>query len=76
MAYLAAYEAPGFSAACPAFSDGYQATTSCRGARCSAGEGLITITVPCPEAYMNEASNSRVLAGLSQSPIDPYGYCH
>lgn len=76
MAYLSAYEAPGFSAACPAYSDGYQATTSCRGARCTAGERLITITVPCAEAYMNEASNSQVLAGLSQSPIDPYGYCH
>jgi hypothetical protein len=37
---------------------------------------LIAITVPCPVAYMNEASNSWVLLGLRQAPIDPYGYCH
>jgi hypothetical protein len=75
LAYLAAYEAPGFSAACPAYSDGYQATTSCAGTDCTAGQRVITITVPCAEAYMNEASNSWVLAGMSRSAIDPYGYC-
>lgn len=76
LAYLAAYEAPGFSASCPAYSEGYQATTSCAGTDCSAGERLITITVPCAAAYMNEASNSWVLSGLTMAPIDPYGYCH
>jgi hypothetical protein len=40
------------------------------------GADLITITVPCPAAYMNEASNSWVLLGLRKAPIDPYGYCH
>ena len=75
LAYLAAYGAPGFSASCPAYSEGYQATTSCAGTYCSAGQRLITITVPCAAAYMNEASNSWVLSGLSNAPIDPYGYC-
>ncbi|MHB1711040.1 MAG: ice-binding family protein [Acidimicrobiales bacterium] len=76
LAYLAAYEAPGFSASCPAYSEGYQATTSCAGPDCSGGQRFITITVPCAAAYMNEASNSWVLSGLSNAPIDPYGYCH
>jgi hypothetical protein len=76
LAYLAAYEAPGFSASCPAYSEGYQATTSCAGPDCSGGQRFITITVPCAAAYMNEASNSWVLSGLSAAPIDPFGYCH
>jgi len=42
---------------------------------CAAGEKLIAIAVPCAAAYMNEASNSWVLTGSSDSPIDPYGYC-
>jgi hypothetical protein len=76
LAYLAAYEAPGFSASCPAYSEGYQATTRCAGTYCSAGQRIVTIIVPCAAAYMNEASNSWVLSGLSNAPIDPYGYCH
>jgi hypothetical protein len=40
-----------------------------------AGEHLISIADPCPEAYMNEASNSWVLTGAADAPIDPYGAC-
>jgi hypothetical protein len=40
------------------------------------GQKIIVITVPCAAAYMNEASNSWVLAGQSNAPIDPFGYCH
>jgi hypothetical protein len=40
------------------------------------GSHLIVISDPCQAAYMNEASNSWVLEGLRQAPIDPYGYCH
>ena len=39
------------------------------------GEKLIVITVPCKAAYMNEASNSYSVQGLTNTPIDPYGYC-
>jgi hypothetical protein len=38
-------------------------------------ERLIAIADPCPAAYMNEASNSWVLTGASDAPIDPYGAC-
>jgi hypothetical protein len=41
-----------------------------------ANEDLIAIADPCPAAYMNEASNSWVLTGASDAPIDPYGACH
>jgi hypothetical protein len=36
---------------------------------------VIAIAVPCPAAYMNEASNSWVLLGLRAGSIDPYGAC-
>jgi hypothetical protein len=77
LSYLHAYAAPGFSVACPAYSQGHQATTTCisGSSPCSDG-GSITIAVPCAAAYMNEASNSWVLSGQSNAAIDPYGYCH
>jgi hypothetical protein len=40
-----------------------------------AGRRLITIADPCPAAYKNEASNSWVLLGMRQGPIDPFGGC-
>ena len=43
---------------------------------CPDGEKLIAIAVPCAAAYMNEAHNSWIIAGLAKGPIDPYGYCH
>ncbi|MBV9660552.1 MAG: hypothetical protein JO337_05280 [Acidimicrobiales bacterium] len=36
---------------------------------------LIAIAVPCPAAYMNEAHNSWIIAGLATGTIDPYGHC-
>ena len=38
-------------------------------------ERLIEIVDPCPAAYMNEASNSWALLGVSDVPIDPCGRC-
>ncbi|HXW34200.1 MAG TPA: hypothetical protein VEJ87_06430 [Acidimicrobiales bacterium] len=76
IAYLTAYSAPGFSFECPGYADGHQAMTCVDDQpSCAAGEKLIAIAVPCAAAYMNEASNSWVLTGSSDSPIDPYGYC-
>lgn len=74
--YIAAYAAPGFWLACPSYSRGHQASTVCESttSRCSVLR-IITITDPCAAAYMNEASNSWVLMGLSDAPLDPYGMC-
>jgi hypothetical protein len=74
--YIAAYAAPGFWLACPAYSRGHQASTVCESTTspCSVLR-IITITDPCAAAYMNEASNSWVLMGLSDAPLDPYGMC-
>jgi hypothetical protein len=76
LAYLAAYAAPGFQLQCPANAQGHQATTMCisLSVMCDLGR-FIFIAVPCAAAYMNEASNSWVLLGLSRAPIDPYGKC-
>lgn len=76
LAYLNAYAAPGFTLECPASSRGHQASTSCisQNSPCDQ-QRVITIADPCPAAYMNEASNSWVLMGESNAPIDPYGQC-
>lgn len=77
IAYLGAYAAPGFVVQCPAYAGGHQATTTCvNGPGLCSGEKLILIADPCPAAYMNEASNSFVITGLSEAPIDPYGDCY
>jgi len=39
------------------------------------GQKEIIIAVACPASWMNEASNSWVLTGMAQGPIDPYGHC-
>jgi hypothetical protein len=77
LAYLAAYAAPGFSSQCPADAGGHQAGTLCWSAvsPCDVAR-VIHIAEPCAAAYMNEASNSWVLLGQSDAPIDPYGSCH
>jgi hypothetical protein len=77
LAYLTAYAAPGFDLECPANAQGHQATTTCNSehALCDSGR-YIEIADPCPAAYMNEASNSWLVLGLSDAPIDPYGFCH
>jgi hypothetical protein len=76
LAYLNAYAAPGFTLECPAYSQGHEASTGCvsQASPCDQ-QRVITIADPCPAAYMNEASNSWVLMGESNAPIDPYGQC-
>jgi hypothetical protein len=75
LTYLAAYSAPGFTFQCPGYALGHQAMTCIDEAGVCDNEHLIAIADPCPAAYMNEASNSWVLTGASDSPIDPYGAC-
>ncbi len=75
LAYLSAHAAAGFRFECPGYADGHQAMTCVNVAGLCPGEKLIAIAVACPAAYMNEASNSWVLTGQSDAPIDPYGYC-
>jgi hypothetical protein len=75
LAYLSTHSAPGFTFECPGYALGHQAMTCVNIAGVCAGEKLIAISIPCAAAYMNEASNSWVLSGLSHAPIDPYGYC-
>jgi hypothetical protein len=76
LAYLAKHAAPGFTFECPGYSEGHQAMTCMNVAGVCPGVNLITISVPCAAAYMNESSNSWVLSGKSNAPIDPYGYCN
>ena len=75
LAWLSTHSAPGFRFECPGYSLGHQAMTCVDVAGVCPGIRLITISVPCAAAYMNEASNSWVLTGQSNAPIDPYGHC-
>jgi hypothetical protein len=75
LAYLAAYSAPGFTFQCPGSALGHQAMTCIDEPGVCDNENLIVIADPCAAAYMNEASNSWVLTGASDDPIDPYGAC-
>ena len=76
LAYLRANAAPGFTFLCPGYAAGRQAMTCINHPpECSAGSKVIAISVPCPAAYKNEASNSWVLTGRSSARIDPYGSC-
>lgn len=75
LAYLKAHAAPGFTLECPGYAEGHQAMTCMNIAGVCPGAKLIAISVPCAAAYMNESSNSWVLTGESNAPIDPYGYC-
>jgi hypothetical protein len=75
LAYLRAHAAPGFTFECPGYADGHQAMTCVNIAGLCSGSDVIAISTPCRAAYMNEASNSWVLTGKSNAPIDPYGYC-
>jgi hypothetical protein len=76
LAYLTAHAAPGFVFECPGYAEGHQAMTCVNVAGVCPGARVIAISVPCSAAYMNEASNSWVVLGESDAPIDPYGYCH
>lgn len=75
LSYLSAYAAPGFTFQCPGYALGHQAMTCINQAGVCANEDLIAIADPCAVAYMNEASNSWVMTGASDAPIDPYGAC-
>jgi hypothetical protein len=75
LAYLQAHAAPGFVFECPGYAEGHQAMTCVNVAGVCPGARVIAISVPCSAAYMNEASNSWVVLGESDAPIDPYGYC-
>jgi hypothetical protein len=75
LAYLEAHAAPGFRFECPGWADGHQAMTCVNVAGVCSGTKVIAISIPCPAAYMNEASNSWVVLGESEAPLDPYGFC-
>jgi hypothetical protein len=75
LAYLQAYAAKSFTLECPGYAEGREAMTCMNQAGVCPGTSVIAIADPCPQAYMNEASNSFVLTGLSSAPIDPYGPC-
>ena len=75
LAYLQAYAAKGFALECPGYAEGQEAMTCLREAAVCPGAGVIAIADPCPQAYMNEASNSYVITGVADTPIDPYGPC-
>jgi len=80
LAYLQAHADPSFSFHCTqvpgASIEGGQALTCNFNPIYCPHSQEIWIADPCPAAYMNEASNSWVLTGQSDAPIDPYGYCH
>ena len=73
--WLSTHAAPGFAFECPGYALGHQAMTCVNVAGVCSGERIIAIADACPAAYMNEAHNSWILAGLTTGPLDPYGYC-
>jgi hypothetical protein len=75
LAYLQAYAAKSFTLECPGYAEGREAMTCMNQAGACPGTSVIAIADPCPQAYMNEASNSFVITGVSEAPIDPYGPC-
>jgi hypothetical protein len=75
LAYLQAYAAKSFTLECPGFAEGREAMTCMNQAGVCPGTSVIAIADPCPQAYMNEASNSYVILGLADTPIDPFGAC-
>lgn len=74
LSYLQAYAAKGFTLECPGYADGREAMTCWNTSSCP-GSAVIAIADACPEAYMNEASNSLVMTGAADAPIDPFGPC-
>jgi hypothetical protein len=76
VAYLRAHAAPGFTLECPGDAEGHQGMTCVDVPGICPGAKIIAIAIPCPASWMNEASNSWVLTGRSNMPLDPYGYCH
>ncbi len=75
LAYLQAYAAKSFTLECPGYAEGQEAMTCMNQAGVCPGTSVIAIADACPQAYMNEASNSYVILGLADTPIDPFGPC-
>jgi hypothetical protein len=75
LSYLQAYAAKGFALECPGYAEGREAMTCMNQAGACPGTSVIAIADPCPQAYMNEASNSYVIKGVADTPIDPFGPC-
>jgi hypothetical protein len=75
LAYLQTYAAKGFTLECPGYAEGREAMTCMNQAGACPGTSVIAISDPCPQAYMNEASNSYVILGVAETPIDPFGAC-
>ena len=75
LAYLQAYAAKGFTLECPGYAEGREAMTCMNQPGRCPGTSVIAIADPCPQAYMNEASNSFVITGAADTPIDPSGPC-
>jgi len=75
LAYLQAYAAKSFTLECPGYAEGREAMTCMNQAGVCPGTSVIAIADPCPQAYMNEASNSYVILGQADTPIDPFGPC-
>jgi hypothetical protein len=73
--YVTAYAYPGFAVECPGNAMGNEGMTCKYEPGICPGELVIAIADPCPQVYMNEASNSWVLMGASDGPLDPYGSC-
>ena len=73
LAYLAAHQAPGFTASCADGSAfGHLGVTCVNQAGMCEGQRYIHIACPAPFVYMNEAHNSWTLIG-ARTGIDPYG---
>jgi hypothetical protein len=75
LAYLQAYAAKGFTLECPGYAEGHEAMTCLGVVGACPTSAVIAIADPCPQAYMNEASNSYVITGVAATVIDPYGPC-
>lgn len=75
LSYLQAYAAKGFALECPGYAEGREAMTCMNQAGACPGTSVIAVADPCPQAYMNEASNSYVIKGVADTPIDPFGPC-
>jgi hypothetical protein len=75
LVYLQAYAAKGFALECPGNAEGREAMTCMNQPGACPGTSVIAIADPCPQAYMNEASNSFVITGVADTPIDPFGPC-
>ena len=75
LTYLQAYAAKGFALECPGYAQGREAMTCMNQPGACPGTSVIAVADPCPQAYMNEASNSYVITGVADTPIDPFGAC-